>query len=63
MKEYVNKRIVNLKRAPQRIPLGILVICCIIYTFHLSEHSNASMLLRDSQFGQFLSFDRRVWRR
>ena len=43
MKEFVNKQIVNLKRAPQRIPLVFLVACCIIYTFSLTEHSNASM--------------------
>ena len=43
MKEFINKQTVNLKRAPQRIPLMILVICCIIYTFNLTEHSNASM--------------------
>ena len=43
MKEYIHKQIVNLKRAPHRIPLMILVICCIIYTFSLTEHSNASM--------------------
>lgn len=43
MKEYMKKQIVNLKRAPQRIPLVILVVCCMIYTFSLTEHSNASM--------------------
>ncbi|MEX1377483.1 MAG: hypothetical protein AB1Z23_08400 [Eubacteriales bacterium] len=43
MKDFLRKQIVNLKRAPQRIPLVILVICCIIYTFSLTEHSNASM--------------------
>lgn len=43
MKEYIKKQIVNLKRAPQRIPLVILIICCMIYTFNLSEHSNASI--------------------
>jgi len=43
MKEYMKKQIVNLKRAPQRIPLVILILCCMIYTFSLTEHSNASM--------------------
>jgi len=43
MKMFLHKQIVNLKRAPQRIPLVFLVVCCIIYTFSLTEHSNASM--------------------
>lgn len=48
MKDYINKQIVNLKRAPHIIPLVILVICCIIYTFSLTEHSNASMYVSSS---------------
>ena len=48
MKEYMKKQIVNLKRAPQRIPLVILVVCCIIYTFSLTEHSNASMYVNSN---------------
>ncbi len=43
MKEFFHKQIVNLKRAPQRIPLVFLVVSCIIYTFSLTEHSNASL--------------------
>jgi len=43
MKDFFRKQIVNLKRAPHTIPLFILFICCIIYTFSLTEHSNASM--------------------
>lgn len=43
MRGFLRKQIVNLKRAPQRIPLVILVVCCIIYTFNLTAHSNASI--------------------
>jgi hypothetical protein len=48
MKEFFHKQIVNLKRAPQRIPLVFLVISCIIYTFNLSPHSNASMYVNSN---------------
>ena len=43
MKEFWKKQIVSLKRRPQTIPLVLLVLSCMIYTFHLTEHSNASM--------------------
>ncbi|MDO5111027.1 MAG: hypothetical protein Q4E65_01860 [Clostridia bacterium] len=43
MKEFFRKELVNLKRMPQRIPLALLCISCIVYTFHLTAHSNASM--------------------
>jgi hypothetical protein len=48
MKEYIKKKIVSLKSAPQRIPLVILVICCIIYTFNLTAHSNASIYVNSN---------------
>lgn len=48
MKAYFHKQIVNLKRAPQRIPLLILVVCCMIYNFSLTEHSNASMYVNSN---------------
>lgn len=39
----MRKWIVSLKRSPQNISLLMLVVCCIIYTFQLTAHSNASM--------------------
>ncbi len=43
MKDLTRKWIVSLKRKPQSIPLVLLVLCCIIYTFNLTAHSNAVM--------------------
>ena len=43
MKDYFRKQTVNLKRMPQRIPLLLLCISCMVYTFNLTAHSNASM--------------------
>ena len=43
MKDFFRKHLVNLKRRPQTIPLILLVVSCVIYTFHLTVHSNAAM--------------------
>ena len=43
MNDFFRKHLVNLKRRPQTIPLILLVVSCMIYTFHLTAHSNASM--------------------
>ena len=45
IKKYptLRKWIVSLKRRPQNIPLVMLVICCFIYTFNLTAHSNATI--------------------
>ena len=43
MNDFFRKQLVNLKRRPQTISLVLLVVCCMIYTFHLTAHSNASM--------------------
>ncbi len=43
MNDFFRKRLVNLKRRPQTIPLVLLVVSCMIYTFHLTAHSNAAM--------------------
>lgn len=43
MKNRLRNFVVSLKRKPQTIPLVLLVLSCAIYTFHLTEHSNASM--------------------
>ncbi len=43
MKEIWHKQLVDIKRMPQRIPLALLCISCVVYTFNLTEHSNASM--------------------
>ncbi len=41
--QTLRKWIVSLKRRPQNIPLVMLVICCFLYTFNLTAHSNASI--------------------
>ncbi|MDR1736838.1 MAG: hypothetical protein LBR85_08250 [Oscillospiraceae bacterium] len=38
----------SLKRRPQSIPLLMLVVCCCIYTFSLSAHSDASLQVPNS---------------
>ncbi len=43
MKEFWHKQLVDIKRMPQRIPLVLLCISCVVYTFNLTAHSNASM--------------------
>lgn len=43
MNPTVRKWIVSLKRRPQNIPLALLVVCCFMYTFNLTAHSNAVM--------------------
>lgn len=40
MKERKRKFIVKLKRKPQTVTLFLLVVCCVVYTFNLSVHSN-----------------------
>jgi len=43
MKPTIRKLMISLKRRPQNIPLTLLILCCFLYTFNLSAHSNASM--------------------
>lgn len=39
----ITKKIVALKRGPQIIPLVLLSLSCIVYTFNLTAHSNAAI--------------------
>jgi hypothetical protein len=43
MKEFLHKQLVDLKRMPQRIPLALLCVSCMVYTFNHTQHSNASI--------------------
>lgn len=41
----ITKKIVALKRGPQVIPLLLLSISCVVYTFNLTAHSNAAIYI------------------
>lgn len=43
LQNEITKKIVALKRGPQIIPLLLLSISCVIYTFNLTAHSNAAI--------------------
>lgn len=45
LKEWLRKQTVSLKRNPHYIPLVFLVICCLVYTFNLTDISNATAAL------------------
>lgn len=47
IKEFFRKKIVNLKRKPEILPLLAIIIACMIYTFKLSNYSNASIYATD----------------
>ncbi|MCL2702575.1 MAG: hypothetical protein FWE91_03085 [Defluviitaleaceae bacterium] len=53
-KDYVTKWIVALKRHPHNIPLVMLIICCMIYTFQLTAHSNASMYVSNREIALYV---------
>lgn len=48
LKEFFRKRIVHLKKKPQVIPLICVIISCMVYTFKLSNYSNAAIYSSDS---------------
>ncbi len=50
MKEFFRKKIVGLKRSPQMISLILIMICCCIFTFSLSDYSSASLGLYQDSF-------------
>lgn len=47
IKEFFRKKLVGLKRSPQILPLLAIIIACMIYTFKLSNYSNASIYATD----------------
>ncbi len=47
IKEFFRKKLVGLKRNPQILPLLAIIIACMIYTFKLSNYSNASIYATD----------------
>ena len=47
IKEYFRKRVVGLKRKPEILPLLAIIIACMVYTFKLSNYSNASIYATD----------------
>ncbi|MDR0426729.1 MAG: hypothetical protein LBH24_06150 [Clostridiales bacterium] len=54
MKEYFRKRLVHLKRRPQTIPLVLIVLSCIVFTFQLSAHSDSVMRFNSTAIALFL---------
>ena len=48
IKEFFRKRLVQLKRKPQIIPLILICISCMVYTFKLSNYSFAAIYSSDS---------------
>ena len=51
----ITKKIVALKRGPQIIPLVLLCISCVVYTFNLTAHSNAAIYI-SNQYIALLMF-------
>lgn len=51
----ITKKIVALKRGPQIIPLVLLSISCVVYTFNLTAHSNAAIYI-SNQYIALLMF-------
>lgn len=47
IKELFRKRLVHLKRKPQLIPTLFIIISCMVYTFRLSNFSNAAIYASD----------------
>ncbi|MCQ2536784.1 MAG: hypothetical protein MJ124_00120 [Lachnospiraceae bacterium] len=47
IKEFFRKKLVGLKRKPEILPLLAIIISCMIYTFKLSNYSNASIYATD----------------
>lgn len=44
----LTKKLVSLKRRPQIIPILLLCVTCMVYTFNLTAHSNAAIYVTDS---------------
>lgn len=47
VKEYFRKKLVGLKRKPEILPLLAIIVACMVYTFRLSNYSNASIYATD----------------
>lgn len=51
MKEVIRKGIVGLKRRPQNIPLVMLLVCFIVYSFNLTNVSNTTAKIQGVGMG------------
>ena len=51
MKEFCRKRLVALKRKPHMIPLIVMVLAFIYYSFNLSQISNTTALINGPHMG------------
>lgn len=55
LQNEITKKIVALKRGPQIIPLVLLSLSCVVYTFNLTAHSNAAIYV-SNQYIALLMF-------
>ena len=51
MHEFFRKRIVSLKRKPQTIPLVVMILAFIYYSFNLTQISNTTALINGPHMG------------
>lgn len=50
-KEFIRKQIVNLKRRPQNIPLVMLLVCFLVYSFNLTNMSDTTAKIQGMGMG------------
>lgn len=50
-KEFIRKQIVNLKRRPQNIPMLMLVVCFLVYSFNLTNMSDTTAKIQGMGMG------------
>ncbi len=51
LKEFIRKQLVVLKRNPQMIPLAMLVIAFLVYSFNLTDMSNTTAKIQGQGMG------------
>ena len=51
VKEFFRKQIVNLKRRPQNIPLVMLLVCFLVYSFNLTNMSDTTAKIQGMGMG------------
>ena len=51
LKEFFRKQIVNLKRRPQNIPLVMLLVCFLVYSFNLTNMSDTTAKIQGMGMG------------
>jgi len=54
IKDKIRKWIVAVKRNPHYIPLTMYIICCVIYTFTLTAHSDTSMYVSNREIALYV---------